>query len=191
MAASEITKYAAELGGLLAGVGANAAELGGLTTAATNLAALAGRAPGALTQAEWQTANDDWVAARDALGTKLAEALLGPLAGVPGLAELASDVAKLGGEGIHGGIDLGPVHLEVGSALLVIEPPKFAGAAGPSDAVAIGPYQIGEIAATMSSPPGKTARPYRNGLGCQSRLTPTDAARTSRPVESGRDRSAG
>jgi hypothetical protein len=154
VAASEITKYAAELGGLLAGVGANVAELGALNNAATALAALAGRADGALTQADWQDAKDDWEGARDALGTKLAEALLGPLAGVPGLAELASDVAKLGSEGIHGGIDLGPVHLQVGSALLVIQPPKFAGAGGPSGAVAIGPYQIGEIAATMSSPFG-------------------------------------
>src|SRR5262249_37604158 len=152
--ASEITKYAADLRGLLAGVGANPTELAALTTAATNLAALAGSAPGTLTEAAWKTAQDQWEAARDAFGTKLAEALLGPLAALPGLAELASDVGKLGTEGIQGGIDLGPVHLEVGSALLVIEPPKFAGAAGASPAIAIGPFQVGEIAATMSSPFG-------------------------------------
>ena len=139
---------------MLAGVGAGATELGNLTTAASNLAALAGRAPGTLTKAEWQSAQDEWETARNAFGKTLAEALLGPLAGVPGLEELASDVGKLGTEGIHGGIDLGPVHLEVGSALLVIEPPTFAGAAGPSPAVAIGPFQIGEIAAAMSSPFG-------------------------------------
>lgn len=154
LAGSEITKYAGELRGFLASVGADAADLGDLTIAASNLAALADSAPGTLTEAAWQTAKSDWESARDAFGTKLAEALLGPLAGVPGLAELASDVAELGTEGIHGGIDLGPVHLEVDSALLVIEPPKFVGAAGPSSAVAIGPFQIGEIAATMSSPFG-------------------------------------
>ena len=154
MAASDITTYAAELRGLLAGVGAGATLLGDLTTAAANLAALAGSAPGTLTEAAWQSALEDWEKARNAFGTLLAEALLGPLAGVPGLAELAANVAKLGSEGIHGGIDLGPVHLQVGSALLVIEPPKFLGATASSPAVAIGPFQIGEIAATMSSPFG-------------------------------------
>jgi hypothetical protein len=139
---------------LLAGVGANPAELAVLTTAAANLAALAGSAPGTLIEAAWKTAQDEWETARDAFGPKLAEALLGPLAALPGLAELASDVGNLGTEGIHGGIDLGPIHLEVGSSLLIIEPPKFAGAAGASLAVAIGPFQVGEIAATMSSPFG-------------------------------------
>lgn len=152
MAASEITQYAAELRGLLAGVGAGERELDDLTTAASNLAALAGLAPGMLTEATWRSAQDEWETTRDSFGTKLAGALLGPLAGVPGLAELASDVAKLGTEGIHGGIDLGPVHIEVSSALLVIQPLAFLG--GPSDAVVIGPFQIGEIAATMSSPFG-------------------------------------
>ena len=139
---------------MLAGVGANPTELAALTTAAANLAALAGSAPGTLTEAAWKTAQNEWETARDVFGTKLAEALLGPLAALPALAELAADVSKLGKEGIHGGIDLGPVHLEVGSALLIIEPPKFSGAAGASPAVAIGPFQVGEIAASMSSPFG-------------------------------------
>ncbi len=152
--ASEITKYAAELRGLLTGVGASAAELVDLTLAASNLDARSSSLPGKLTENEWQTAKEQWEAARDAFGPKLAEALLGPLAGVPGLAGLASDVGKLGREGIHGGVDLGPIHLEVGSALLVIQPPQFFGATEPSPAVAIGPFQIGEIAATMSSPFG-------------------------------------
>jgi len=154
MASSEITGYSADLSGLLAGVGANAMELANLITAASKLAALADSATGTLSETAWQAARNDWENARDAFGTKLAEALLGPLAGVPGLTELASDVAKLGTEGVHGGIELGPVHLEVDSALLVIEPPQFADAAGPSAPVVIGPFQIGEIAATMSSPFG-------------------------------------
>ncbi len=53
---------------------------------------------------------------------------------MPGFAELVSDGAKLAAEGIHGGVDLGPVHLEVGSSVLVIAPPQFAGGGGPSDA---------------------------------------------------------
>ena len=42
---------------------------------------------------------------------------------MPGLAELASNLDTLANEGIHGGVDLGPVHLEVGSSVLVIAPP--------------------------------------------------------------------
>jgi hypothetical protein len=152
VAAGEITKYAAELGALLAGVGADATALANLAAKASSLEGLA-NSPTVDAQ-DWMDAKHEWDQARDAFGAKLAEALLGPLAMLPGLAELASDVAKLGGEGIHGGIDLGPIHIEVASALLVIEPPKFNGAAGPTPAVAIGPFQIGEIAATMSSPFG-------------------------------------
>jgi hypothetical protein len=154
VAASEITEYAAELRGLLAGVGGNATALVTLTMAASNLATLAGRAPGMLTEAEWKAAQQEWETARDAFGTKLAEALLGPLTTLPGLAELASDAGKISSEGIRGGIDLGPIHLEVDSALLIIEPPKFSGAIGPSPAVPIGPFPLGEVAAFMSSPFG-------------------------------------
>ena len=154
MAASEIAAYAAELHGWLFRVGATAAELAPLDAAAANLALLADSAPGVLTEATWKAAQDQWEAARDAFGAKLAEALLGPLAALPGVADLTADLGNLGKEGVHGGVDLGPVRLELASALLVIEPPKFAGAAGASEAVAIGPFQVGSIAATMSSPFG-------------------------------------
>jgi hypothetical protein len=139
---------------LLAGVGAGAAELASLTTAAVNLSTLAASAPGTLTETAWKTAQSEWESVRDSFGTKLTEALLGPLASLPAVAALASEVSQIGAEGIHGGIDLGPVHLEIASALLIIQPPQFSGAAGPSAAVAIGPFQVGEIAATMSSPFG-------------------------------------
>ena len=56
-----------------------------------------------------------------------------PLAVMPGLAELASNLDTLASEGIHGGVDLGPVHLEVASSVLVIAPPTFP--AGPADPV--------------------------------------------------------
>jgi len=154
LAGSEITAYAVELRGWLAGAGASVAALNDLTTAAANLAALAASPPGAVTEAAWQAAKDQWDATRDAFGSTLTRALLGPLADIPGLADVASDIGRIGQEGIHGGLDLGPVHLEINSALLVVQPPTFAGAAGPSAAVAIGPFQIGEIAASMSSPFG-------------------------------------
>jgi hypothetical protein len=154
VAGSEITAYAADLRGWLAGAGASVAALDDLTTAAADLARLAASAPGAVTGEVWNAAKALWDAKRDAFGSTLTRALLGPLADIPGLADLASDIGHIGREGIHGGLDLGPVHLEISSALLVVQPPTFAGPAGPSAAVAIGPFQIGEIAASMSSPFG-------------------------------------
>ena len=128
MAANEIASFAAELRASLSMAGAGSAALSDLTAAAANLQALANSAPGALSEAAWQTAKSEWDAARDAFGATLAKALLGPLAAVPGLGDLAADVGKLGRDGIPGEFDLGPIRLQVGSALLVIQPPKFSGA---------------------------------------------------------------
>ena len=113
MAANEITKYASELRVLLEDAGANPTQLNALTSAAASLEALT--APGNVSQAAWLTAKNNWDIARDAFGTKLPQALLGPLAVMPGLAELASNLGAVVLEGIHGGVDLGPVHLEVAS----------------------------------------------------------------------------
>ena len=154
MAANEIASFAAELRASLSMAGAGSAALNDLSAAAANLQALANSAPGALSEAAWQTAKSEWDAARDAFGATLAKALLGPLAAVPGLGDLAADVGKLGRDGIQGEFDLGPIRLQVGSALLVIQPPEFSGATAPSPAATIGPYPIGAISARMSSPFG-------------------------------------
>jgi hypothetical protein len=152
MAGTEISSYAAELQAQLAAVDAEPAQLVALATAAGNLAAFADRAPGALTSAEWNGALAEWNQARDAFGARLASALLGPLAAVPGLAELVSDLGRLSTEGIHGGLDLGPVRVEIASSVLVVQAPAFADIPGVPPAVAIGPYQVGQIAAALSSP---------------------------------------
>lgn len=152
--AGEITAYANELRGLLNGVGANITELNALTSAATSLDTLASSAPATVTPEAWHTAKDNWDRALAACGDKLADALLGPLADMPGIAELVSDPGKLAAEGIHGGVDLGPVRLDVGSSVLVIVPPQFAGAAVPSEPVSIGPYGVGQVGATLASPFG-------------------------------------
>ena len=153
MAAGEINNYANDLRSLLAGVGAALPQLNALTAAAATLDTLASSAPGTVTPAAWTGAKNDWDAARDAFGPKLAQALLGPLAAMPGFIEIVGDPARLATEGIHGGIDLGPVHLEVGSSVLVIAPPQFAGG-GLTEPIVIGPYGVGQIAATLSSPLG-------------------------------------
>jgi hypothetical protein len=155
MAGAEINKYAAELNGHLAGVGVtNAEQLTALASAAANLATLADSPAGTITSATWAAAQAAWETARDAFGAKLAEALLGPLAKFPGVADLAMDSARLTTEGIHGDVDLGPVHLQIASSVLVIQPPAFSDAGGTPPSVAIGPYQVGQIAASMSSPFG-------------------------------------
>src|SRR5262249_6342721 len=124
MSGSEISKYAAELRDHLTGVGVNdVPALNALVSAATNLAALADSPEGAIDSITWANAQSAWESARDAFGAKLTEALLGPLAAFPGLADLAANLAKLQTEGIHGSLDLGPVHLEVASSVLVIQPP--------------------------------------------------------------------
>src|SRR5262245_6531426 len=154
MSGAEITKYAAELRGQLASAGVAPASLTALVDAAANLAALADRPSGNVTSTEWSQAQSAWETTRDAFGAKLAEALMGPLAAIPGLAELVADLGKLTTEGIHGGLDLGPVHLEVASSVLVIQPPGFSDVGGTPPTIAIGPYQVGSIAASMSSPFG-------------------------------------
>ena len=151
MAVNEITKYASELRALLSDVGADLTQLNALTSAAVALETLATTAPGPGTPALWNTAKTNWDTARNAFGAKLRQALLGPLAAMPGLAELASNLDTLANEGIHGGVDLGPVHLEVGSSVLVIAPPAASGALEP---VVIGPFGVGQIAASLKSPLG-------------------------------------
>ncbi len=159
MSGIEITAFAADLRGWLSAAGADIGALNGLTTAATNLATLAGSAPGTITKAAWDTAKAQWDAARDSFGGTLTSALLGPLAAVPGIADLSSNIGRIGEEGIHGGIDLGPIHLEISSALLVVQPPTFSDVPGTPDAVTIGPFQIGAIDASMSSPFGGDSLP--------------------------------
>ena len=153
MSGTEITKYAAELRGYLASAGADPTGLNQLISAAASLATLADSAT--VTSAAWNQARTEWETARDAFGATLAEVLMGPLAEIPGLAELAADLGKLTTEGIHGGLDLGPVRLEVASSVLVIQPPEFSDAVGVTPPpVAIGPYQVGQIAASLASPFG-------------------------------------
>jgi hypothetical protein len=163
VAGSEITAYAVELRGWLAGAGAGVPALNDLTAKAATLAGLAA-GPGAVPRATWLAAKNDWDAARNAFGSTLTRALLGPLADIPGLADLVSDIGRVGEEGIHGGLDLGPVHLEISSALLVVQPPTFSDVPGTPDAVAIGPFQISAIGATMSSPFGGKGLPGGGSL---------------------------
>ncbi|KGN39773.1 hypothetical protein N801_19035 [Knoellia aerolata DSM 18566] len=79
-------------------------------------------------------------------------ALLGALAEVPVLAQLGADAESVGRQGIHGSVALGPVGLSVASATLVIHPPALTDGTG--QPVSIGPFQIGEIAASLTPPFG-------------------------------------
>src|SRR5215217_2944784 len=110
MAGSEVVAYAADLRAQLASLGVAVPELDALDTA-----------DGVLTQDTWDRAVHRWESARDEIADHLAAVLLGALADVPGLAELVADVGSLQREGVHGSADIGPVHLEVSSATLVVQ----------------------------------------------------------------------
>ena len=153
MAGNLVVQYAAELRGYLADLGVDAAPLDDLVTAAQAVADALDTADGALQKPAWDAAAAAWDQARHDIEGYLADVLLGALADVPGLAELAADAGKLSTEGIHGSLDLGPVHLEVASATLVVQPPRFVDGTLPSP-LAVGPFQVGEIAASLSSPLG-------------------------------------
>jgi hypothetical protein len=152
VAAGDINNFASELRALLAGVGVDVTKLNKLTDAAADLEDLASNTPVPVPQSKWDNAIGKWEEALGAFGTKLAEALLGPLAAMPGFAELVSNHTKLVTDGINGGVDLGPVHLEVASSVLVIMPPQLSG--GSTKPLVIGPYGVGQIAAFLSSPLG-------------------------------------
>lgn len=94
-----------------------------------------------------------WEQARTAIEDKLVGYLLGALADVPGLAALATNLGDVAKSGIHGELDLGPVHLSVSSASLVVQPPPLPDGSQPPP-IPIGPFQIGEIAASLVSPFG-------------------------------------
>ena len=153
MAGSEVRSFAAELRARLAEVGVPAGPLDQLVQAADILATALDQPDEQLTPLAWTAAKNGWINARNAIAGDLAEALLGVLAGIPGLAQLTVDLGALQTEGVHGAFDLGPVHLEVASTTLVLQPPKLEGGNTP-DPIEIGPFTVGSIAATMVSPFG-------------------------------------
>ena len=150
MAGTEVTAYANQLRSALDVPGADpklVADLAALVTAAQALdTALAGNPPGVA------AATTAWNDARTAIEDHLAGFLLGVLARVPELAKLASDLSDIAANGIHGSLDLGPVHLSISSSTLVVQPPDIGGSKPPP--IPIGPFQIGEIAASLVSPFG-------------------------------------
>jgi hypothetical protein len=145
-----VTEYAAEVRDALAGPGADPGivdSLNQLVLAAQDLdSALAGD-PAAVAAAQAV-----WINRLKAIQAQLPGFLLGILAEVPGLASLAADLDDIVAAGVHGEFDMGPVHLAVASATLVVQPPTVAGTL-PAP-IPIGPFRIGEIAASMTSPFG-------------------------------------
>ena len=92
MAANEITKYASELRALLEDVGANPTQLNALTSAAASLETLATSAPGPCTSGGVAHREEQLGYGARRVRHETPEALLGPLAVMPGLAELASNL---------------------------------------------------------------------------------------------------
>jgi hypothetical protein len=158
VAGSQVVAYAADLRAHLASLGVSVSELDELVNAAQVLATALDSADETFDEAAWAAKRTAWENARDAIAVHLAQALVGALAGIPGLAELVGNLGALQREGVHGSLDVGPVHLEVSSATLVVQPPKALAAGVPGgktlDPIVIGPFGVGEIAASMVSPFG-------------------------------------
>lgn len=153
MSGSDVTRYVTDLRAQLADAGAGSPELDQLVAAAQALATALDQPPGTLTSAAWQQAVQRWEQARAAVGRFLLDVLLGALADVPSIAQLAADAAALAREGVHGAVELGPVRLSVASATLVVQPPALVGGIVP-DPIPVGPFRIGEIAASIAPPFG-------------------------------------
>jgi hypothetical protein len=152
MPGNEVTKYVDALTGYLP-AGVVPAELNELIEAGQQLADALDTDPGDLAEDVWTEAEARWTAARDALAKYLAKALLGVLTDIPGVSELIADVGKLQREGVHGSLDVGPVHLEISSATLVLQPPKLTTNVIPK-AIVVGPFRVGAVSATLVSPFG-------------------------------------
>lgn len=153
MSGNLVRTYAAELRALLAGVGVDTGPLDELVGAAQALADAVDRAPGTLSAEAWKEVKERWERARETITQFLTKVLLGALADVPALADLAAAAKDLARTGIHGEVQIGPVRLSVASSTLVIQPPPLLGGVV-ADPIPIGPFQIGQIAASMSSPFG-------------------------------------
>ena len=189
MAANEVSSYAAGLRDALSAA-ADAqlqAQLAELVSAAEELdAALAG-GPVSLGEAQAR-----WVAARDDIVAELTGFLLGVLAEIPGLATLASDLGDVATSGIHGDVDLGPVP-PVGG---LVDPGRAAAArwlmARSPPPIPIGPFQIGEIAASLSSPfgGGRAARRRVDRAAARRRRVRRHAGAAARPGADQRRRGA-
>lgn len=158
MAANLVNVYALDLRDALAGAGVDAGRLTAMIAAADAVQAILDQPDGSVDEATWDVARTAWENARGAIAKDLPRALLGPLAGVPGLAELAANLSDVERNGIHGAVQLGPVGLDVASATLVVQPPRLAGAAPgilvDAPPLLVGPFPVGQIAAALTSPFG-------------------------------------
>ncbi len=152
MAGNDVTKYVNALKGWLPD-DVVPAELTTLVNAGQTLAAALDTLPGDLQAQAWADAEQAWNDARNAIAKYLAKALLGVLTDIPGASDLIGDVGKLQREGVHGALDVGPVHLEVSSATLVLQPPELANGVIP-EPIVVGPFRVGAVSATLVSPFG-------------------------------------
>jgi len=155
--ASPITDYAMQFANVIQralGGAAPATRLAALNAAAINLQSTA-NAPASA--AAWNAAVAQWNTARNNLQDELRRFLLDGLPDLPGLNALASAVGWDSAEGLHGDIDLGPLHLALASSALIVQPPPVAGETLP--AVIVGPYQPLGISASIKPPFGDGGLP--------------------------------
>jgi hypothetical protein len=144
MSGTDITRYVSDVAAALRAA-APGPDVDALVTAGANLAAVTDQ--GAATAAELQAAADAWVVARDRVAGHLDRYLVDDLPELPGLSDLARAVGWDQAEGLHGEVDIGPLHLAFASSSLILNRP-------PLPAFVVGPFQPSSIAAAIRPPGG-------------------------------------
>jgi hypothetical protein len=148
---TNVGQYASAVQAALAGDPALSAALAALVDKANALQALIAAAP--VTTAAWNAATNDWISARNNVGTAVTRYLGDGLPDIPGLQALLDQASWHSPEGLHGDVDLGPVRLSFASPPLVVNPPALTDG-GPAPPFVAGPLQPGAIAAALQPPFG-------------------------------------
>ena len=152
-----ITDYANEFATVVQrvlGGGAPLAKINALKAAANALEGAAA-APGSVVN--WQSAVNGWTMARNDLAGELRHYLLDGLPELPGLDALATAVGWDSVEGLHGDLDLGPLHLTLESSALIVQPAALADTT--LAPIVAGPYQPLGISASIKPPFGDADLP--------------------------------
>jgi hypothetical protein len=152
MSANDLTQYVADVVGTIdrvLGPGAPTAELNQLMSAAEDVAVYIDNPPS--TADLWNGAITEWDNARDKLVAELRAYLLDGLPEIPGLSDLVDQAGWGGPDGLHGDVDLGPLHLSIASTALTVQPPPGIPGLQP---VVLGPFKPNSIAASIQPPFG-------------------------------------
>jgi hypothetical protein len=148
VAVDVIDQYAVDFADSVKGALAPAAP----TAQLNELIAAAAQLSAATTQAAWNAASNQWIAARQQLEQQLRNYLLDGMPAIPGLDAVVNGVGWESAEGLQGKLALGPLTLSLSSSSLTVQPKLPDGTI--VGAFVIGPFQPSAIAASIAAPSG-------------------------------------